>query len=227
MALAQARHGDVPELLPGIGAVDPRRLVIVLGDALQAREIEDHREADGAPGIGGEGGGEGGVEIRQPPAGEEAQPHGLEDDVDGAEIRIVHPAPDDADGNQRQHGRRVIDGPQHHGAGQVAVEPERQQQADGGGDDERAQRPPNVVDERDAGDVVVEQGVDVILEADELGERGQPVPLEEARIERHGHGVDEKADIDDEGRREEQIGRQHGPPVPAFGDDGSGGGRGR
>ena len=122
VGLGQARQGDVAEGLPGVGAVESCRLVILLRDRLQTGEVEDHRKADMAPDLGDEGGGQRRVVVGKPAAGEPVQADGLEGEVHRAEVRIVHPRPDQADRDQRQHRGAVEDGAKDDGTAQPAVE---------------------------------------------------------------------------------------------------------
>ncbi len=50
MRRPETRHGDVPKALERIGAINPGRVIELIGNALQACEIDDHLKAIGLPG---------------------------------------------------------------------------------------------------------------------------------------------------------------------------------
>ena len=104
------RHGDIPEALPGVRAVDGRRLEQVLADVLQTGQEDDEDEADRGPDRGDEHGVERDVGIAEPAAGDILQPDGVEDLIEDAEDRVVDPVPDDADDDRREHLRHEEDG---------------------------------------------------------------------------------------------------------------------
>ena len=153
---------------------------------------------------------------RQPAGGPGPEADRLQRRVHHAEIRVVDPGPDEADGDQRQHGGAVEDGAEERRARDAAIERQRQHEPDRRRQDERAERPQDVVPEREAGDLVAHEDVDVILEADKGHGRRQPVPVEERDVERLQHRVDEKGRIPDQRRSQEEIGDPGGGnPAPA------------
>ena len=126
----QQRPGDVPEPLPGLGAVDGGGLVELGADGLQPGEQADGEERHAAPDVDDDDRDHGEVGIAQPvdAAGDQAEL--VEQPVEDAEGRIEHPLP----GEGRQHGRDD-EGQQDEGAGEglaleIAVEQHREPQAE-------------------------------------------------------------------------------------------------
>ncbi len=102
------RECDVPEAPPGPGPVDHRGLVELVRYRLQAGEEDHHLEADVDPDGHDDQGEQRGGRAVEP--GEGSQPHQPQRPVEKPEVGVVHPLPDDGDGDeardvgQEEHG---------------------------------------------------------------------------------------------------------------------------
>jgi hypothetical protein len=139
-------HRDVPELLEPTGAVHRRRLVLVLRDALERREVEQHREARPQPDRRDHDGRQSRAVLAQPRLRQAAEPDVPQQRVDRAVLRVVQPAPDRGDRHERQHAGRVEHHAQNGLAADLAVQQDGQDEAQDHRDDDRDHRPDEVVD---------------------------------------------------------------------------------
>ena len=106
---------------------------------------------------------------------------------------------DDLGDDVRGEEEQPQDGP----AGEVAVEQQRQSQREGDLDGQREDDDERVVRDR-AEEDRVGQGALVVGQADEVGQRRQAVPLEEAVERGLGDGQQDEDHVEDERRQHEQ-----------------------
>ena len=136
----QMREGDVPEALPGAGAVDLRGAQQLIGHGLQAGHHHDHGEGELAPDVDHDQRGQDRAdavdEIGRPVGESEADQHRADD----AEVGMVDPLPDVGGGDGADHPGNDQDGAQHAAADEVAVQRQRGGKAEDEGE-ERSRRP--------------------------------------------------------------------------------------
>ena len=126
----EQRPGDVPEALPGAGAVDGGGLVELGTDGLQAGQQGDGEERHAAPDVDDDDRRHGEVGVAQPvdAGGDEAE---LEQrPVEDAEGRIEHPLPGEGREHRRDDERQQDEGADDRLALEMPVEQDRQPQAE-------------------------------------------------------------------------------------------------
>lgn len=123
------RQGDVPEHLPGAGAVEVRGLVRIGRQAGEAAQDDQHDQGRPLPGLDQDQGGDDGIGGIHPLAG--GQAHAGEQVVQHAELRVEHHGPDECHGDGGGHHGQDEDGAREAAARELPVE------AHGGGDAEQ------------------------------------------------------------------------------------------
>ena len=126
----QQRQRDVAELLPRRRAVDRRRLVVRRRDRLQAGEQRDRHERHAAPDVGGDH-----RPARVPRVAEEVdvvvdQAHLHQQPADDRELRVVDPPERDRRERRRHDVGQQDDGAKEGLEADVAVEQDRQPEAE-------------------------------------------------------------------------------------------------
>ena len=178
----EQRQGHVAEDLARVGAVDRGRLLELLGDLLQPRQVEDHVEAEVLPRDDDEDRVQDEARVGQPVVGDRVQPGraysawsarpcgwSISDHTTAA---TTSESTNGAKKRTRSSARAL----------QALVEDPRDPQREGQLHGEREHDDDPVVLEGAPEDVVVEGALEVV-QADEVGRRGEPVPLVAAVVE--------------------------------------------
>ena len=124
----QQRERDVPERLPGAGAVDLGGLGVVLRDSREASREQQHREAQVVPGVDHDDHGEGRGRIAQPGQGQVIEPQVLEHGVHRSEGGVQDERPDVAHHQRADHVRQHVDHAQEPAATARLLEQDREEQ---------------------------------------------------------------------------------------------------
>ena len=186
------RHGDVPEAMPGAGAVHHGGAMQLVGHGLQAGQHHDHGEGELLPDVDDDQRGQHAVDVVEEVDGlvGEAQLHG--DGADDAQIAVVDPAPHIGGGDRADHIGDEKQAAQQPPAHELPVQRQRGAQAQDEGE-ERREHGPGYRVERHLVKAVAGQDPLVVREADEdlvgHGEAGRRV--EEGKVDRE---VDRVAD---------------------------------
>ena len=182
------------------GAVDGRGFLELVGDALQAGQQQDHVEAEVLPRDDEEHRQHDGVRVGQPRLVEGAQADRVEQAV-SQPARLQEQAPDDTGDDLRDDIRGEEDESQDGPAPEPAAEHQRQPERERDLHDQRQDDDQHVVLDGALEDGI-RHGALVVGEPDEVGQRRQAVPLEDAVADR----LDDREE--DEDRVQDQRGQQ-------------------
>ena len=187
---SDGRDRDMKEPLPGVRAVDGRRLVQLLGDGLKSRQDRDGEERDATPDVGQADRGDRQVGIAQEVDVLFDQPQGFEEPGDGAEDRVEDHEP-------AERGERGGHDPRHHHRG-----PDRIAEAHPVVQDHGQSQPQRRLE--GDGHHGVDQGVPRGLEEDGIAEEVDEVP----EADEVAHAADDAVGEGEPDAEEEGIGHE-------------------
>ena len=124
-------------------------------------------------------------------------------------VRLQHQREDDAGHGLRQDVRQEEQQAEDRPTAEAPIEQHRERKAERDLDEQREHDDQQVVADRGHEGLVAERG-DVVLEADEVGQRREAVPLVEAVLHRLQDRQDDEDGVQDQGRQHEQPDRE--PP---------------
>ena len=206
------RDRDMEEGLDPAGAVDLRRFIVALGDALKAGQDQHQVIADRGPDPDDGTGDQCRVRIRQP-AGP-LDPERAEGDVQDAVLGVIDPAPDHGHrGGCHDHGQEIdaaVDVPAADLAVQQGSEDQRKQHADRHGEHHVEER----VD-RCVADHIVREELFEVLQPD-IDLRAEALGLVEAAADRVKERIDVQNEQADNGRRDQDKSSRHDLGIIAF-----------
>src|SRR5574341_207635 len=200
---SEERDRDVAEAPQGTGPVDGRGLVELWRDGLEPRQVDDHVIPQVLPDTEDDDRSEGHVAGHQPGLLREADE--LEQHVEDAELRVVHPPPDHGRGDGAGDHGREVHGFEEFLQVKLGVEHDRQDQPQEGRDGHDGDDVGQRVDGRSPKNVISEQGVEV-LQADE----GEPVLEQFHLVKAIEEGLHRRQDAEepeeDDDRSDEEVG---------------------
>ena len=186
----------MPLRLPPAGAVDGGRLVQFVGDALQPGQHDQDREAEVLPADDAEHHPERDVGVAQPGTGPVVQADQFQQGVDEA-VGGEQQLPGEAGDHLGQHVGDEDRGPDEGASLELAVQQHRRGDRQRPLDQDRGDQDGEVVADR-LDEVRVGERLDVVAEADEPLQRGEPVPGEQAVHRGQAHRQDDEGEEDDQ-----------------------------
>ena len=199
-------QGHVADRLAPGGAIDRRRFLELVRDALQTGQQQDHVEAEVLPRDDEEHRQHDRVRVREPRLVERAQADRVEQAV-GQSTWLEEQAPHDTGDDLRDDIRGEEDEPEDGAAPEPAAEDERQPEREWDLDDERQDDDEDVVLDGPLEDGLRQRAL-VVGKADEVGQRCQAVPLEEAVVDRLDDREEHEDRVQGQGGQQEQGDRR-------------------